>query len=492
MKSNPNRLIIVLISLLCTSSVHAKTLSPLDFGLLKAHTGEERFEVLYTTHSVAVERHCGVSYKGIQRIEIEVPKSAKSIPLSYFTDFADVEITVKNKNKSISLFVLTQELQKIDVSKEDLINKAFRGYSVLNTGNKLLVIEDKTPWVKNRSGYSFGATRKDILLLKKGVAENDVIASYQNSTSMPLFYYCSVYKKRSIIKNLEFVRSADSDHITTLFNISNQNNVLIQNVSVTTPPETGLYGDAIIYFENCTKITLEDIIVNGTYSTSDKYGYAISMNNVWNSHFIRLKAHGDWGIFGNNNLNHAVLDDCDINRFDIHCYGRDVYSFGTVFRDKYNQFSSLFGDLYFENCQFIDSIPVLFEPSYSAYTPFSLEIKRCIIKCREGKPYLINAGFLEPSSIEAREELRKVSWPNIKLDNVDVLLPSGNNELTLFQVLGESNVAVDFIDRISLKAVRIDSGTKTEPKIRLSNKKARTNKTIKVSISDSSVDSVEL
>lgn len=490
--SNPLRLVLVFISLFCTFSVHAKTLSPLDYGLLKARTGEERFEVLYRTHSIAVERHCRVSYKGIQRIEIEVPKSAKSIPLSYYTDFSDVEITVKNNNKSISLFVLVQELLKIDVAKEDLINKAFKGYSVLKNGNNLLVVEDKTPWVKNRSGYSFGAIRKDILLLKRGIAENDVIASYQNSTSLPLFYYCPVYKKRSVIKNLKFVRSKDSDHITTLFNISNQNNVFIHNVSVATPPGTGLYGDAIFYFENCTNITLEDIIVNGTYSTTDKYGYAISMNNVWNSHFIRLKAYGDWGIFGNNNVNYAILDDCDINRFDIHCYGRDVYSFGTVFRDKYNQFSSLYGDLCFENCQFIDSIPVLFEPSYSAYTPFNLVIKKSIIMCREGKPYLINAGFLEPSSEEAREELKKVSWPNIKLDNVDILLPSGKNELTLFQVLGESNVAVDFIDQISLKAVRVNSGAKSEPKIRLSNKKTKTNKVIKVSISDSSVESIEL
>lgn len=122
------------------------------------------------------------------------------------------------------------------------------------------------------------------------------------------------------------------------------------------------------------------------------------MNNVWNSRFVGVKATAKWGAFGNNNVSRVELEGCDINRFYIHCYGRDVYCYHTVFRNGYNQFSSMMGDLVYEDCTFDDFVPVLFEQSYSAYTSFQLTMKDCKILVRKSAPYLVSAGNLSPLS----------------------------------------------------------------------------------------------
>ena len=77
-------------------------------------------------------------------------------------------------------------------------------------------------------------------------------------------------------------------------------------------------------------------------------------------------------MFGNNNVNKAMLQNCDINRFDIHCYGKDVSFEKCSFVDFYNQFSSVYCELYFRSCTFTSFFPILMEYSYNAYTGFDL------------------------------------------------------------------------------------------------------------------------
>ena len=82
------------------SSVFARNLSPVDFGLIEAKSGIERYNVLMAVHQEAVRTGQGISYAGIGKISIEVPSSPKSIPLSSFTDFSGVELEVLNQQKN--------------------------------------------------------------------------------------------------------------------------------------------------------------------------------------------------------------------------------------------------------------------------------------------------------------------------------------------------------------------------------------------------------
>ena len=69
-----------------------------------------------------------------------------------------------------------------------------------------------------------------------------------------------------------------------------------------------------------------------------KSGYAFSLNNVANFRAEKVVAKAPWGVFGGNNVNNTVLVDCEINRYDIHCYGKNVRADRCKFSDLYNQY----------------------------------------------------------------------------------------------------------------------------------------------------------
>ena len=467
-----------------------RSLSPLDYGLLSARTGVERYEVLLKTHQAAVERGCGVTYEGIKRIDIEIPKSAKTIPLSYYTDFAGVELSVLNREKRITLFSLSNRIEPIEVKQSCIRKGRFLSNKKLRNGKKLLIVIDETPWVKQRRGYKYGVTRKDVLLINNGRAVNNVIALYSTPESSPKCFFCDVTEQEAVIKDLVFTRSKNSNQITQFVSIKNQNNVLIKDIVINTPEGTGLSGESALIIENSTNVTLEEVTINGTYSLKDKYGYGIEMNNVWNSRFLKLKANCNWGVFGNNNVSYATLEDCDINRFDIHCYGKDVYCKNTLFRDLYNQYSSFYGTLRYENCRFINFVPVLFESSYSAYTFFKLEIENCSIYVDAKRPYLINAGNPSLLAENPRQELTSAQWPDVSIKNSIIILPEETKSWTLFQATGKDDSYIGGLSSISVEGLEIRSQT-TTPSVRLSNRKVRLKNKLEKRILNSNIQTLE-
>ena len=122
--------------------VFGKTVSPLDFGLQNAKTGEERFWVLYKTHETAKKRNWKVSYKGISKIEIDIPSDAISIPLGNKTDFCNVIIVTNNSNKdNFFLFELSQKHTSVSVPKAALATYNFSSVPELKRGRKLLITD---------------------------------------------------------------------------------------------------------------------------------------------------------------------------------------------------------------------------------------------------------------------------------------------------------------------------------------------------------------
>jgi hypothetical protein len=208
------------------------------------------------------------------------------------------------------------------------------------------------------------------------------------------------------------------------------------------------------------------VLIDGTYSRKNLYGYGILMDNVWNSHFVRLTARANWGIFGTNNLNNTVLRNCDINRFDIHCYGRDISFKNCTFRNTlndintYNQFSSVFGTILFENCRFLHFYPVLHESSYNAYTEYNLVMRNCYMELDRNHNCIISAGKLE-NEINSRPELKEKCWPNITIDGL-TLKTNGIADFYLFKPMGDNNYSkkLEHLSDISVSNVSlIPSGT---------------------------------
>lgn len=411
--------LILLLILACTYTYSKPIIiSIADRGIANIKDGQKCYNELLKAHHDAINCNASISYNGIKQIFLDIPKNAESIPLPDSINFANVEFIVNNNSKDIDLFVKKETPIPISLDASTVTSGDFSNINELLKGKKILIIEDKLPWVQNRYGYNYGAQRKDILLLHNGKSLNKTIAPYQNDLKINCSY-TDVTNRIINITNISLIRSSLSTYKTFLIKIENENDVTLKNIKITTPV-SNLYGDRAITISNCTNVLFDSIRINGTYSDKDKYGYGISLNNIWDLHAINVKTATAWGVFGNNNINTAIIKDSDINRFDIHCYGRDVHCYNTAFNTYYNQFSSMFGELTFNNCIFDNFVPVLLEPSFYAYTPFDIIIKDCEFNVDQKRPYIIQIKFLDSSKFCLRKELEQPQLPNIIIDGFQI------------------------------------------------------------------------
>ena len=460
-----------------------QSISPLDYGLARAKTGEERYQILYDTHKRALSSGLRVSYEGIGSIDLVIPPNAKSIPLTVDNDFASTVFNVLNNQVDFFLFYLVQKPQAISVSKAEIDNGVFRGNSILARGRHLLSISDQKPWVENRSGYSYGHTRKDILLVKNGKAANKPVMPYNNANSQPS---CQVYtlsiSKVSLV-NITLNRAPASTKKTYLCNITGYDNVIISNVKIHTP-NSSLTSDSAIKITDCTNVSFVDVNIDGTYSRKDYSGYGVSLNNVWSFTAKRMTGRGNWGVFGNNNINTALLENCKINRFDVHCYGRDISFQDTDFFDCYNQFSSVYGEISFKKCVFSDFIPVLYEGSYNAYVGHDVSFKDCTFHLTKTRNYLISAGNLT-NSTNSRKELTMKCWPNVLIENMTIIVNDDAKEMDVFRVKKDSKFVstIGYLSDITIKGMEFKYATHRKPiALNISNEVINTDQSVRVLI----------
>ena len=411
----------------------AKPITLYDYGWATAKTGEERYWVMYNAHVEAAKNNCSVNYSGFRKIEIEIPANAKSIPLTGKTNFHHLSLTVKNtKKRDFVLFKLENKQKEIDVAKVCFKTFDFSTYPELKYGTVLLVIHDETPWVGKRIGYNYGATRYDILLLKNGLAMNRPVSSYSNEVSIPKCSYVVASAQKKFFKNLTFQRDKNSTQKTFLLAVNNHNNVEVSGIRIHTPQNESLYGDHIISFGNCTNITLKEINVINTYSTENQFGYAFTLNNVWNTNVSGIVAEAPWGVFGNNNVNTATIRNCDMNRFDLHCYGRDYYFENCIITSGI-PIGSFLGTMSFKKCHFKGAMPCLYRYDYNAYMPFNLVFEKCVVEMDNNHHCFMYFSQLSKDENE-RMELRQKSLPDVKIKNCVVCLSGDLNSFDIVYI----------------------------------------------------------
>ena len=424
-----HRLLIISLFLLTFSTAFAKGLSPLMMGLKKAKTGIDRYWVLYNTHLEAAQKGLQVDYSGIDSLIIEIPNNARPIPIKSTCDFRGLRLQIVNKEKDMFLFGISHETSLINVEKVMIDNGDFSSIPELSIGNIMLFVRDLNPWVKNRLGYNYGATRNDCLILKKGKAKNAVIMPYNNSQSNPQCSYVSIVEKEKVISNLSFKRDVSSTHKTFFIKVYNQNGVTFKNIATHTPQNDTLFEDRIYWVENCANIRFKNCTINGTYSQRSKWGYGIYMDNVYNSLFKNLKTNTNWGVFCTRSVNMVTMKSCHVNRFDTHCYGRNIVCEDCVFTDRECSYTSFYGDIIYKRCVFEDCIPVHIDYTYDAYTPFHLIMKNCILIPSKRHDSIIMVEYLlEENRTNRRGELRQSQWPVVTINGLKI--KQGSDEVS--------------------------------------------------------------
>ena len=397
--------------------------SPFDYGLREATSGMGRYFALYNAHVAALQQGVEVDYTGIDTLELELPPSFKSIPLGQHTDFQGLVLYVTNHAHHGALFSLTQGATAIAMDKAQVDGLDYRHIPELAEGWKMLILNDQTPWTERR-GFGYMQYRKDLIVVHDGQGQNHPVMPWNTDSTRLKASYVAVDTAQKTFRNLTMHRAKGCSFRTNLIAVSGQYNVLIEHIHVTTP-KSKMIADGIFSISNSADVTLRDIKVEGTYSGKgrpDVYGYAFSLNNLYNSHYEHIDAWGNWGVFGSNNLNRTYLSDCAVDRFDIHCYGRDAVLTNCTLSGRQTLYTSFYGKAEFYNCHFKDYIPVRVRSSYNAYTPFDIELHDCTWELTPRYHYLLRVNLLDTAE-NPRPELREKCWPNIHVEGLTIVVP---------------------------------------------------------------------
>lgn len=478
---------------LMSGNIKADTtsISPYSYGLAKAKTGVERYQVLLKTHQAAVAAGEDVDYSGIKRIEIEIPENPKQIPLTRHNDFNGCVFVVKNTKKNTQLFNYDIKGVAVSVSKQSIDAGDFRAIESLKSGRFLLLITDQNPWVLNRRGHDYGHQRKDVLLVENGRAKNSVTMPYNNENSQPICTYIPQANTPFVFKNITIERDPECAYITNVASISGVDNVRISNVKVHTPTSS-LVNDRGIMISNCTNVTLDNVHIDGTYSQPDHSGYGFTLNNIWNLKVTRMYGKANWGVFGDNNINVATIEDSHLNRFDIHCYGRDISFKNTEFFDLYNQFSSVYGTIRYDKCTFTNFVPVLNGGSYNSYVAHEIVMNDCVFNVTAKKDYLFRMLSLD-TVVNERYELARKALPNVLIKNMTVNLTGGADYFYLFYAKSAAKdvKGLDYISNITIDGLTVVSDKGTPFKgMALSNVQLNTAKPVACYIQDVKVTQI--
>lgn len=438
-----------------------KDISLYDFGLTSAKNGVERYQVLYMAHQAANKSGVNVDYSGINTIEIEIPAKAVSIPLTQYNDFKGCVFVIKNISENFYLFDRKKEETSITIDKRLIDSGDFRSVDALKRGRSLLIIEDQNLWVDKRKGHSYGHVRKDVLLIENGLAKNKVTMPYNNAYSNPKCAYVTLGKEPLVVKNITIERDRSCSYLTHFTLISGIDDVKFTNISIHTP-ENKLVSDRCFHISHCTNISFDNVRIDGTYSQLDHSGYGIFLDNVWNFKASHLFGKGNWGVFGDNNVNTVKIEDSQINRFDIHCYGRDVSFKNVEFFDLYNQYSSVFGTITYDNCTFTNFEPVLNGGSYNSYVAHEVIFKDCVFNATPQKRFMIRMNNLNDAQ-NNRPELSEKCLPNVTVKNLTVNMIDGNKLFYIFYFKKASNHAqnIGYLTKVSIDGLSINSDKNT-------------------------------
>ena len=456
------------------------TVSPYDYGLREASGPMGRYYALYNAHRDALYMGMEVSYDGIDTLEIELPPKWKSIPLGPRTDFNGLVLYVTNHVGHGSLFSLTGTPHSVEFDKALVDSLDFRSVPELATGHHLLVLKDQTPWTERR-GYGYQQYRADLIVVEEGRGLNSPIAAWNtDSTCLEASYYDFDPAVSSSVCNLTMHRTPGCTYRTGCLSVTGQNAVTVSNIRVTTP-RSKMIADGVFRVSNCANIRFDNDTVEGTYSgygSTRDYGYAFSMNNVYAASFYGVKADGNWGVFGTNNLNGTHLVHCDINRFDIHCYGRDARLTGCTLRQRQTQFSSMYGTVEYDSCRFVDCIPLRIRSSYNAYTPFDIVMRGCTFELTLRYHSLVNVMLLDTAD-NPRPELNPKCWPNLTVEDMTVVVPWTVGTMNLFDPTGtkaELRREFDHISEVTVHGLRMErpGGREVSVPLRLSSRKFKT------------------
>lgn len=286
-------------------------------------------EVIKQAHLFANEHDLPVkNSSGVYHIE-----SLREIPIKTSTDWGNTEIHINEEfNTKRGVFIVEDEEERYTLPPNALPTLNLRkGQTVIPElapyENSFIVIVYNTYLVRSTTGDR-NYDRDFFYVTSGGKIIGDIT---QNNASIEAIHVHPVSEKKITIKGGVFHLSGDTSKIEPTGYIktgieNRRSNVTFINQEVRFDKDvTANNRDGFYYLSNCYNVEIDGVGLPPVNTTPG--GYAIGGSNVLNLSLnnIRGEGHQKWGLIGTNFIRNLYVNNCNVNRIDIHYGGWNIY-----------------------------------------------------------------------------------------------------------------------------------------------------------------------
>ena len=402
-------------------------INPIHFGIIPNNSTEQiqkdNWDALYRVFWYANSLDVNVDWTLFNNLNVYIniyKDSQIQLNEGKTYDFCECNfIVINTTNVNYSFLYINKSFKFQQIIDLKSVNFDNTDLSALFDTNKKYLVQfiDDNIWTP-RTGYDTNHTRKDITIVNAGMATTLPCYSYMTASTSLRVLYREITNNPTKILNLKLHRRNGPTKFKFI-QIEGIANLILQNIFIYTENSTTLSNDVCINIINCSKVNLDNITIENLYEADKTYAYGIALDNCSMLFINKFNSYNNnWGITGNNNLNQVYVSNSHINRFDVHCYGKNITFDNCVFYKLYNQFSSVFGSIVFNSCSFINHEPILIEGSYNAYTDFKIIFNDCNFNGIGDSYHLVRTHQLyELTAYNNRPELAQRYLPYIEVNN---------------------------------------------------------------------------
>lgn len=308
-------------------------------------------------HKVLLKNSSGTIYKA----------DTKIVPVKYDVDLTGSVILVDNTN-SYSMFEILNDNETL-YSYESKIDKSElkKGTSYFTMDdnslprNCVLHLKDGNAWsTRNDVGNIYDEFRGDLMFHGvMGCCTGDLIYGYDDEAT-DLYFKYSMYNGRQLtFKGCE-VRIETTPNVTIGTIKCSRHNTHISDFFINPRPNSLNnvdFKNSVIHFADCYNVEVSNITgfnIAGGEGDKNGSGYTLRFSRCYKINIHDCNINGYWGCTAMTSVKDIRVDNCTLNRIDIHEYFMDMFVQNCKIYDWGINVGGGRGTLSFNNCKFIN------------------------------------------------------------------------------------------------------------------------------------------
>ena len=289
------------------------------------------------------------------------------IPVKYDVDLRGSVIFVNNNN-CYSMYDILNDNETIysyesSIDKSEL--KKGKNYFTMDDNslprNCVLHVKDNNAWsTRNDAGNIYDEFRGELMFHNiMGNCMGELIYGYDDEATDLYFKYSNYNSRQLTFKGCE-IKIETTPNVTIGTINCKRHNTHISDFFINPKPNSlnnVQFKNSVIHFEDCYNVEVSNIIgfnIAGGEGENNGSGYTLRFSRCYKINMHDCNINGYWGCTAMNSVKDIKIDNCTLNRIDIHEYFMDMFIQNCKIYDWGINVGGGRGTLSFNNCKFIN------------------------------------------------------------------------------------------------------------------------------------------